>query len=73
MMAAIRQNCHYLLYALANSAAMNGVNSTTRTVDVNTWWRMTYKTCTVVFAAATVLCLAGYVVSKTRKTDKRGN
>ena len=31
MLLAIKQNIHYLLYALANSAAMNGVNSTTRT------------------------------------------
>ena len=67
MLLAIRENCHYLLYALANSAAMNGVNSTTHTVQVNTWWRTSYKAGIYGFGAATVLCAALYVFSVTQK------
>ena len=67
MLEAIRENCHYLLYALANSAAMNGVNSTTHTVQVNTWWRTSYKAGIYGFGAATVLCAALYVFSVTQK------
>ena len=67
MLAAIRQNTHYILYALANSAAMNGVNSTTHTENVMTWWRVLYITLIVVFAVATVVCLIGFVFSKRKK------
>ena len=74
MLLAIKQNIHYLLYALANSAAMNGVNSTTRTISVMTWWRMTYRVCIYGFAALTALCALLYVVSavksKKQKTAK---
>ena len=67
MLEAIRESCHYLLYALANSAAMNGVNSTTHTVQVNTWWRTSYKAGIYGFGAVTVLCAALYVFSVTQK------
>lgn len=74
MLLAIKQNIHYLLYALANSAAMNGVNSTTRTISVMTWWRMSYRVCIYGFAALTALCALLYVVSavksKKQKTAK---
>ena len=69
MLAAIRQNLHYTLYALANSAAMNGVNATTHTENVMTWWRGAYIGCSVVFAVGLVGCLAGCAVS--RKKAKR--
>ncbi|GIO37735.1 beta-glucosidase [Paenibacillus antibioticophila] len=74
MLMAIKQNTHYLLYALANSAAMNGINSTTHTVDVMTWWRMLYTVLTGVFAAGTAASVAGYAVTqfKNRKSANRG-
>ena len=71
MLLAIKQDLHYLLYALANSAAMNGVNSTTHSVDVMTWWRATYMTCIGVFAAATLAGLVAYSVSRVRKPKER--
>ncbi|WP_455616475.1 glycoside hydrolase family 3 C-terminal domain-containing protein [Eisenbergiella sp.] len=67
MAQAIRENTHYLLYALANSAAMNGINATTHTVNVMTWWRALYITCIAVFAAAAVLSLVLYAVAGRRK------
>ncbi|MFC4323702.1 beta-glucosidase [Litchfieldia salsa] len=67
MLEAIKQNTHYLLYSLANSAAMNGVNATTRTEDVMTWWRMLYTVLIGVSAAGTAGSIAGYTVSQYRR------
>lgn len=67
MLEAIKQNTHYLLYALANSAAMNGVNSTTYSVDVMTWWRMLYTVLIVVFAIGTLGSIAGYTVTQVKR------
>lgn len=42
MVQAIRDNTKNLFYALANSNAMNGVNSTSDVVSQMTWWRWAY-------------------------------
>lgn len=70
MALAVRENMHYLLYALANSAAMNGVNATTHTVDVMTWWRVLYITCIAVFAAAAALSIIFYGIAGRKKQQK---
>ena len=67
VMTAVREACHNILYTGVNSAAMNGVNSTTHTENVMTWWRVLYITLIVVFAVATVVCLIGFVFSKRKK------
>ena len=69
---AVKQNTHYLLYALANSAAMNGVNATTHTENVMTWWRMLYMVCIAAFGLLTALCVVLYAVAfgKKAKTKK---
>jgi beta-glucosidase len=69
---AIKQNVHYTLYALANSAAMNGVNSTTRTVDELTWWRATYQGAIGVSGLALLIGLAGYTVTAVRTRSTKG-
>lgn len=71
MAEAIRENIHYLLYALSHSAAMNGINATTHTVNVMTWWRVIYITCIAVFAAAAVLSLVFYGIAGRRKAAER--
>lgn len=71
MLLAIKEDLHYLLYALANSAAMNGVNSTTHTEDVMTWWRMTYMTCIGVFGVLTAAGVIVYGVSRRKKSAER--
>lgn len=71
MAEAIRENIHYLLYALSHSAAMNGINATTHTVNVMTWWRVIYITCIAVFAAAAVLSLVFYGIAERRKAAER--
>lgn len=64
---AVKENTHYLLYALANSAAMNGVNSTTHSEDVMTWWRMLYTVLTAVFAVGTAGSAIGYAIAQIRR------
>lgn len=71
MAEAIRENIHYLLYALSHSAAMNGINATTHTVNVMTWWRAVYITCIAVFAAAAVLSLVFCLIAGRRKAAER--
>ena len=67
MLEAIKQNIHYLLYALANSAAMNGVNATTRTISVMTWWRTAYTSCITGFEVLTALSALLYLISSARQ------
>lgn len=66
MLEAIQQNVHYILYSLSHSSALNGVNSTTETVDVVTWWRATYLSIIAVGALAIGTGLTGYTVATVR-------
>ena len=66
MLEAIRENLHYTLYALANSAAMNGVNATTHTENVMTWWRGAYIGGTAVFGLGLAFCLVCCAVSRSK-------
>lgn len=70
MALAIKEDIHYLLYALSHSAAMNGVNSSTHTVNVMTWWRVLYIGCIAVFGLATVFCAACYGVGRRKESGK---
>lgn len=70
ILSAIRQNAHYTLYAMANSLAMNGVNSTSRVVQLMTWWRATYISLITIFAAATLLSLAFYAVCQIKRAKE---
>jgi beta-glucosidase len=72
LLLAVKQNARYTLYALANSAAMNGVNSTTRTVDVMTWWRASYLAAIGVAGLAVVLGATGYTVATVRSRRTKG-
>lgn len=67
MLEAIQKNTHYLLYALANSAALNGVNATTHAENIMTWWRAMYIAMIVIFSVGTALSLTGYAVTKKKQ------
>lgn len=62
MCAAIKENIHYTLYALANSAAVNGTNNTTHRVQLMSTWRKLYKSLEGVFGALTGLLVCGWIV-----------
>jgi len=72
MLLAIKEDIHRLLYSLANSAALNGVNETTHTEEVQTWWRLAYKGGTWVCAALALISLLLALKAKffTRKEVK---
>ncbi len=74
LLLAMKQNLHYALYAIANSNALNGVNSTTHTVNVITWWRGAYIGAIVVGGLVIVLSLVGYATAtvKNGKTTGKG-
>ena len=61
MCAALKKNIKYVLYSLANSNAMNGVNSTTHVVQLMTWWRATYISLITVFSITTALGLSLFI------------
>lgn len=60
MLLAIQDDIHYALWALANSNAMNGVNETTHTQNLLTWWRAVYLACIVLSGLVTLAGLIGY-------------
>ena len=72
MLLAIKENIHYLLYALSHSAAMNGVNATTHSVNVMTWWRATYLSCIGVFAVLTAAGSYRYSCEPPQKIRQKG-
>lgn len=59
--AAIKQNIKYILYSLANSNALNGINSSTRKVELMTSWRATYISLLTIFSATTLAAIASYI------------
>lgn len=68
MAEAIHKDIKYILYSLAQSNALNGINSSTvaKTVKLNTWWRTTYITLISVFSVTTaaLLVLTGLSIRK---------
>lgn len=74
MLLAIKDNIHYILYSLANSAAMNGINTTTRSVSIMTWWRTLYTVMIVVSGIGIIGSIADYTIThyKKKKTKNRG-
>lgn len=71
MCAAIKDNIHNILYALANSAAVNGTNNTTHRVQLMSTWRRLYTNLEIIFGVTTGVLVLGYaameVLSVVRK------
>ena len=73
MASAIHQNIKYILYSLANSNALNGVNSNYIAVQVkqNTWWRTSYKAAIIVTAVLTAgFAILAIVFTFVKKEEK---
>ncbi len=71
MLLAVKQDLHYLLYALANSAAMNGVNSSTHVVNVWTWWRTLYTVGIWGSGILTAACAVCWLIGSGRKKEEK--
>lgn len=70
MVQAVRDNTKYLLYALANSNAMNGLNETSKVVQKMTWWRAAYLGGAGVSGVLTLLFAVLYAMAL--KKEKKG-
>ena len=60
---ALRESCHGIMYALANSSAVNGLTSDSEIVPVTNWWQYTIIALDVLFSVCTVACAAMLVVT----------
>ena len=63
MLSAMRESVHNSLYALAQSNLMNSSSSSSTRVEVNNWWRVTYKSLQYGCGALAGLCLLGWACS----------
>lgn len=68
---AIRDNTKNLFYALANSNAMNGVNSTSEVVSQMTWWRWAYAGGIAVTALLTLIGIGMYIRAYRKEGQKK--
>lgn len=59
---AIKQDLRYILYSCANSNLVNGLTSSSHTVQLMSSWRILYTVLLVVFGAATLSMIALYIV-----------
>ena len=60
---AIKESVHRTLYTFCQSVMMNSTNSSTEIVELETWWRTSYKAAIISTAVLTGLAGAMFVVS----------
>jgi beta-glucosidase len=72
MCAAIKADCKYILYSQANSNALNGINSSSRKVELMTSWRIFYITLNSVTGAVTGLAFCGYAILRALRRREGG-
>ncbi len=70
MLQAIRDRVHNTLYVYAQSNAMNGIDSTSRRVELETWWRTAYKSVYWGSIALTAVCALGYIITSIAEKRK---
>ena len=70
--AAIKERIHNSLYAFSQSNMMNGINSTSKQVSINTWWRILYKGLFTIAAIITMIGIAGYVTGIVNSRKEAG-
>lgn len=68
----IRQACHRILYAVVQTAAMNGMDETSRVVKVTAWWETMLLCCNIAFGILTLLCLIGVIVTRIKAGKENG-
>ena len=71
---AVRESVHRVLYVIANSHSMNGINSNTKIVEVETWWQKlitevqtVMKNVTIILLGITVLA---FLFLKSRNAER---
>ena len=73
---AVRESVHRVLYVVANSHAMNGINSNTRIVKVETWWQELITDVQSVAKIATIalwlITLLAFIILRSDDSDFSG-
>lgn len=59
----LKDAVHHTLYVLANSNRMNSVNTSAHVIEVNNWWRMSYKGAVYGGFGLGCLSLLGYAIT----------
>lgn len=72
MLQRLKDAVHHTLYVFANSNRMNSVSTSAKLVEVNNWWRLTYKGLTYGGAGLGGLSVLGYLVSLITSKRKGG-
>ena len=62
LMANMREAIHRQLYVFANSAAMNGLTSSSKIVNIPTWYDITLMTVTIVSAVVAIVSCAMFAL-----------
>ncbi len=68
---ALRQSAHRVLYTVANSNAMNGLDSNVRIVGVTPWWQMALYILIGLCAVGTVFCGYKLVMAVLKKKNAK--
>lgn len=63
VMTKLREACQHIIYAVANSAAMNGVSTDSTIRNITPWWQATLIAVTVVFAFITAVAVLMWVLN----------
>jgi beta-glucosidase len=70
IVAAARESTHRILYTVANSAAMNGLSSDTKIVQVTPWWQIAIYAVDVVLVILLILCIVQLIINIKRKKEQ---
>ena len=71
--AEVREASHNILYAVSRSAAMNGMNESSRIEFISAWWQTGLYAMDVVFGILTAACFIGVVIISRKKNNKVNN
>lgn len=71
MAAALKQNIKYILYPLANSAAVNGVGAVSERIELPTVWRSLYKNLQIGAGVVTGIFAIGWAVMEIMSLKKK--
>lgn len=63
VMTKLREACQHIIYAVANSAAMNGVSTDSTVVNITPWWQTALISVTVVFGVLLAAAVTMWVLN----------
>jgi len=68
----VRKATHNIIYAIANSNAMNGISADSQVVEITPWWQMTlYVVSGIVWAISLFVIVRTTLTLKKQKKEKK--